>query len=372
MTASARRSSSRVCWRSTPPCTAARSRSRRRTSTWAPAAGTRPARPSRTPTSRRSARTTRSCWAPSVTRACRRACSSAGCCSSCASRWTTTSTCARAASTRASRRRWRDPGEIDFVVVREGTEGPYVGNGGAIRVGTPHEVANEVSVNTAFGVERVVRDAFARAAARPRKKLTLVHKHNVLVHAGHLWRRTVEAVERRVPRRDGRLPARGRGDHLPGHQPGAVRRHRHRQPVRRHPHGPGRGHHRRHRARGVGQHQPGPDGAAACSSRCTARRRTSRARARPTRPPRCCPSRCCSSTSASPEAAARVEKAVADDIVERGGRASTVDGRGGQGPRRAHRRLIRILAGAAAPRPDATRPSSPVPSNLTLVKGPRT
>ncbi|MGO1317389.1 MAG: 3-isopropylmalate dehydrogenase [Cellulomonadaceae bacterium] len=91
------------------------------------------------------------------------------------------------------------PGDIDFVVVREGTEGPYVGNGGAIRVGTPHEVANEVSVNTAFGVERVVRDAFARAQARPRKHLTLVHKHNVLVHAGHLWRRTVEAVNADFP-----------------------------------------------------------------------------------------------------------------------------------------------------------------------------
>ena len=92
-----------------------------------------------------------------------------------------------------------EPGEIDFVVVREGTEGPYVGNGGAIRTGTPHEVANEVSVNTAFGVERVVRDAFARAQARPRKLLTLVHKHNVLVHAGHLWRRTVEAVNAEFP-----------------------------------------------------------------------------------------------------------------------------------------------------------------------------
>ncbi len=92
-----------------------------------------------------------------------------------------------------------DPGEVDFVVVREGTEGPYVGNGGSIRTGTPHEVANEVSVNTAFGVERVVRDAFARAAARPRRKLTLVHKHNVLVHAGHLWRRTVEAVNAEFP-----------------------------------------------------------------------------------------------------------------------------------------------------------------------------
>ncbi|WP_277050878.1 3-isopropylmalate dehydrogenase [Ruania albidiflava] len=92
-----------------------------------------------------------------------------------------------------------DPGVVDFVVVREGTEGPYVGNGGALRVGTPQEIATEVSVNTAFGVERVVRDAFARAQARPRKKLTLVHKHNVLVHAGHLWRRTVDAVSAEYP-----------------------------------------------------------------------------------------------------------------------------------------------------------------------------
>jgi 3-isopropylmalate dehydrogenase len=92
-----------------------------------------------------------------------------------------------------------DRGDIDFVVVREGTEGPYVGNGGAIRVGTPQEVATEVSLNTAFGVERVVRDAFARAQARPRKKLTLVHKNNVLVHAGHLWSRTVDAVATEFP-----------------------------------------------------------------------------------------------------------------------------------------------------------------------------
>ncbi|MGF9661584.1 3-isopropylmalate dehydrogenase [Arthrobacter crystallopoietes] len=91
-----------------------------------------------------------------------------------------------------------NPGAIDFVVVREGTEGPYVGNGGALRVGTPHEIATEVSVNTGYGVERVVRDAFRRAQQR-RRKLTLVHKHNVLVHAGHLWRRTVEAVAREYP-----------------------------------------------------------------------------------------------------------------------------------------------------------------------------
>ncbi|KDA05765.1 3-isopropylmalate dehydrogenase [Microbacterium sp. CH12i] len=86
-----------------------------------------------------------------------------------------------------------DPGEIDFVVVREGTEGPYVGNGGAIRVGTPHEVANETSVNTAYGIERVVRYAF-ELAGRRRQKLTLVHKTNVLVHAGGMWQRIVNEV----------------------------------------------------------------------------------------------------------------------------------------------------------------------------------
>ncbi|MEU9130965.1 3-isopropylmalate dehydrogenase [Kitasatospora sp. NPDC048540] len=91
-----------------------------------------------------------------------------------------------------------DP-QIDFVVVREGTEGPYVGNGGSLRTGTEHEVATEVSLNTAFGIERVVRDAYRRAAARPRKKLTLVHKNNVLVHAGHLWTRIFEQVGQEFP-----------------------------------------------------------------------------------------------------------------------------------------------------------------------------
>ncbi|CAM3281100.1 3-isopropylmalate dehydrogenase [Williamsia muralis] len=88
--------------------------------------------------------------------------------------------------------------DIDFVVVREGTEGPYTGNGGAIRVGTPNEVATEVSVNTRFGVERVVRDAFSRAQAR-RKHLTLIHKTNVLTFAGSLWKRTVGEVAAEFP-----------------------------------------------------------------------------------------------------------------------------------------------------------------------------
>jgi 3-isopropylmalate dehydrogenase len=87
---------------------------------------------------------------------------------------------------------------IDMVVVREGTEGPYVGNGGRFRTGTPHEVATEVSINTAYGVERVVRDAFGRAQAR-RKHLTVVHKTNVLVHAGGLWKRVADEVAADFP-----------------------------------------------------------------------------------------------------------------------------------------------------------------------------
>ncbi|WP_138757648.1 3-isopropylmalate dehydrogenase [Modestobacter altitudinis] len=91
------------------------------------------------------------------------------------------------------------PGEIDMLCVREGTEGPYVGNGGVLRRDTPHEIATEVSLNTAFGVERVVRYAFERAVARPRKHLTLIHKTNVLTHAGSLWSRTVDEVSAEFP-----------------------------------------------------------------------------------------------------------------------------------------------------------------------------
>jgi 3-isopropylmalate dehydrogenase len=89
--------------------------------------------------------------------------------------------------------------EIDMVVVREGTEGPYAGNGGLLRKDTKNEIATEVSVNTAFGVERVVRDAFARASRRPRKHLTLVHKTNVLTYSGSLWSRLVEEVSLEHP-----------------------------------------------------------------------------------------------------------------------------------------------------------------------------
>ena len=91
-----------------------------------------------------------------------------------------------------------DPGDIDFVVVREGTEGLYCGAGGAVRRGTPNEVATEVSINTAYGVERVVRYAFQLAMKR-RKHVTLVHKKNVLVNAGDMWQRIVNTVAEEYP-----------------------------------------------------------------------------------------------------------------------------------------------------------------------------
>ena len=88
---------------------------------------------------------------------------------------------------------------IDMVVVRENTEGPYVGEGGILRLGTPHEVATQGSVNTRFGVERCVRYAFELAMSRPRKALTLVHKTNVLTFAGDLWQRTFDEVAGEYP-----------------------------------------------------------------------------------------------------------------------------------------------------------------------------
>ena len=92
----------------------------------------------------------------------------------------------------------KGPEHIDFVVCREGTEGPYAGAGGWLRQGTPHEIATEESVNTAYGVERIVRDAFERATRR-RNHVTLVHKTNVLVHAGGLWKRVFDQVAAEYP-----------------------------------------------------------------------------------------------------------------------------------------------------------------------------
>jgi len=87
----------------------------------------------------------------------------------------------------------------EFAIVRENTEGPYAGEGGILRHGTPHEIATQGSVNTRFGVERCVRYAFERANRLERKKLTLVHKTNVLTFAGDLWSRVVAMVSAEYP-----------------------------------------------------------------------------------------------------------------------------------------------------------------------------
>jgi 3-isopropylmalate dehydrogenase len=91
------------------------------------------------------------------------------------------------------------PESLNMLVVREGTEGPYAGAGGVLRKGTPHEIATQESLNTAYGVDRVIRFAFAKAAARPRKKVSLVHKTNVLTYAGDLWQRSCDAVAKEHP-----------------------------------------------------------------------------------------------------------------------------------------------------------------------------
>jgi 3-isopropylmalate dehydrogenase len=88
---------------------------------------------------------------------------------------------------------------LDVLVVREGTEGPYIEAGGILRKGTPAEIAMQENINTAFGVGRITRYAFGRAAIRPRRKVTLVHKTNVLTHAGDLWQRTFDTVAAEFP-----------------------------------------------------------------------------------------------------------------------------------------------------------------------------
>jgi 3-isopropylmalate dehydrogenase len=92
-----------------------------------------------------------------------------------------------------------NPGDVDFVVVREGTEGPYIGAGGVLAFGTENEIATEESINTRRGAERTIRYAFETAMSRPRKKVTLVHKNNVLTRAGNLWTRAFNEVAAEYP-----------------------------------------------------------------------------------------------------------------------------------------------------------------------------
>jgi 3-isopropylmalate dehydrogenase len=122
------------------------------------------------------------------------------------------------------------PSDLDFVIVRENTEGLYAGAGGTVHRGSDFETATEESLNTRAGVQRCVQYAASLAASRS-GRLTLVHKTNVLTHAGDLWHR----VAREVAADAGvELRARGRGVPVDGRRSEAVRRDRHRQPVRRH------------------------------------------------------------------------------------------------------------------------------------------
>ncbi len=94
----------------------------------------------------------------------------------------------------------KGPAEIDFVVVRENTEGLYTGAGGFLRKGTPHEVAVQESINTRMGAERCIRYAFDYCRTRARKrKLTLCGKTNVLTYAWDLWQRTFNEVAKEYP-----------------------------------------------------------------------------------------------------------------------------------------------------------------------------
>ena len=249
--------------------------------------------PHRRDAARRGARgdcagTTRSCSARWAIRPCRPACSSAGCCFDCASNSTITSTCVRPGCTRASPHRWpvsrRSTSSSCAKAPRARTPATGECCARAPRTRSPPRSR----VNTAYGVERVVRDAFARAQARPRKHLTLVHKNNVLDQRGRSVVPHRAARRAGVPRRHRRLQPRGRRDDLPGHRSGTLRRHRHRQPVRRHRHRPRRGASRAESALLPAGISTSAARTPRCSSRCTARRRTSPVRARPTRRPPCC------------------------------------------------------------------------------------
>ena len=203
-----------------------------------------------------------------------------------------------------------------MLVIRENTEGTYAGEGGFLRKGTPHEIATQGSVNTRMGVERCVRYAFDLAQARDRKHLTLVHKTNVLTFAGDLWQRAFDEVAAEYP---DVATAYNHVDaaciyFVAGSR--SLRRDRHRQPLRRHPHRP------RRRGRPAASAAPArptstrPAPARRCSSRCTARRPTSPAPGRPIRAPAIISAAMMLEFLGEADAAARIRAAVdkSDDV----------------------------------------------------------
>ena len=261
---------------------AGRRRSTRSTTTSARRTTCGPARCCPTRSSTSSAASTPSCSARSARRSarprCRRASSSGACCCGCASRSTSTSTSAR--STGCPARSPRAPtSSSSGRTPRAPTRARAASSGGARR----YEVATQGSVNTRHGVERCIRFAFelrrAGAGASPYARAQ--------DERAHLPGRPVAADLRRGRGRPSRgrdrLQPRGRGLHLLRHRRRPLRRGGHRQPLRGHPHRPRRRGHRWHRARRLGEPEPGADRARRCSSRSTAPPTTSPEPARRTR-----------------------------------------------------------------------------------------
>src|SRR5258707_1595870 len=92
------------------------------------------------------------------------------------------------------------PEHVDFVVIRENTEGPYVDAGGVLKQGTPDEIATQEDFNTRKGVERVIRYAFDLARKQGRKKVLMSDKSNVMTFAGGLWQRVFKLVAAEYPK----------------------------------------------------------------------------------------------------------------------------------------------------------------------------
>lgn len=91
------------------------------------------------------------------------------------------------------------PEDVDFVVIRENTEGPYVDAGGVLKQGTADEIATQEDFNTRKGVERIIRFAFDLARKQGRKKVLMSDKSNVMTYAGGLWQRVFKQVAAEYP-----------------------------------------------------------------------------------------------------------------------------------------------------------------------------
>ena len=176
--------------------------------------------------------------------------------------------------------------ELDWVIVRENSEGEYSGVGGRVHKGLPEEVATDVSMMTRAGVARIIRFAFKLAQSRPRKLLTVVTKSNAQRHAMVMWDEIAAEVAQGIPGRDLGQDAGRCHDHAHDHEAADAGHDRRHQPARRHPVRSGGGAGRLARHRADREPQSRARTRPRCSSRSTARPSTSPARASPIRSPR--------------------------------------------------------------------------------------